>query len=262
MVGREVKEEDLFQKLFRGELIQQTSSPASRKLVKAVQEVVTRCFGDSPESLSSESFRQSLQTARGQVSGPEFCELACASLPVLGFSSQDLQVDVVRLRAVSPGLETVEAAAPVFYAHRDTWYGNPKCQINVWLPLHRVDGDNSFRFFTDHFDRPIDNDSWDFVADSFKAEGGFGRVSEQPESVYPRALSLPQGSSWDVEMEEADLLLFSAAHLHQTQVNQTDRIRFSVDFRFFKTEHLTTGKGAPDPDNSSRGLCLESYRCV
>ena len=165
-------------------------------------------------------------------------------------------MDKLRLRAITPGLETVEQAAPVFYAHRDTWYGNPPCQINLWLPLQEVDSRNSFRFYLNYFESPIANDSERFKARDFR---GFGSLQPVGTQVYPRTLENPVGELYDVTMEKGEVLLFSAAHLHQTLPNRTNRARFSLDFRFYLEEHLETGRGAPDPDNRSVGLMTGEY---
>ena len=111
------------------------------------------------------------------------------------------------------------------------------------------------------FHRPIKNDSHLFLAADFENQGGFGRVSAQgSDSHYPRALEIPGAPVREVEMAAGEMLFFSAAHLHQTSVNLTDRPRFSLDFRFFRRGHLENGVGAPDPDNHSRGLSLSSFR--
>ncbi|MCA9779739.1 MAG: hypothetical protein KC800_23585, partial [Candidatus Eremiobacteraeota bacterium] len=130
-------------------------------------------------------------------------------------------------------------------------------QINLWLPLHEVDSRNSFRFYLDYFDRSIANDSERFAAQDFR---GFGNLQPPGAQVYPRALDLPTGTVHDVKMKEGEVLLFSAAHLHQTLANRTQKVRFSLDFRFYLEEHLKAGRGALDPDNRSVGLMTEDYR--
>lgn len=244
----------LFDSLFAGELL---ISSDGQTLAEAARETVTDIFGEDPEALSNSIFKRRLDKARKLLSAPRFHTLALRLLQNLGLSTEGLRTDTLRLRAVSPGLEAVEAAAPVFYAHRDTWYGNPKCQINVWVPLQDVDSGNSFRFYPEHFTTPIANDSANFDADSFR---GFGRLDPAGGWCYPRALERPSGDVYDVCMKKGEALLFSASHLHQTLPNQSQRVRFSVDFRFFLEPHLQNGVGAPDPDNQSRGLLIQDYR--
>ncbi|HIB65645.1 MAG TPA: hypothetical protein EYO33_11205 [Phycisphaerales bacterium] len=252
--------QDLEERLFGGELIRLVKSPQTAELVQQAWKVVRHEFGEMPLKLSPDEFRGALTQARSKIQAAPFPRLVESVLEAAGLCLKGLRLDSLRLRAVTPGLEHVEAAAPVFYCHRDTWYGNPSCQINGWIPLHAVDGRNSFRFFTDYFERPINNDSHLFSAAKFAGEGGFGRVPGQVESVYPRALDEPRGEYRDICCEEGELLLFAAAHLHQTLPNRTDSPRFSLDFRFYRDEHLQSGRGAPDPDNRSCGLLTNGYR--
>lgn len=166
---------------------------------------------------------------------------------------KDFCYDPPRLRYLYPGLEAVEAAAPVFYAHRDTWYGNSASQINVWTPLFPVTDDQVFSFFPDFFEKPVVNDSAEFVAEEFV---GFGRPPAAPGN-FPRALrSLSGGTRYRVEPGEA--LLFSAAHLHRS--NPVKKPRISLDFRLVHRADHQAGLGAPDPDNASRSVGLKGYR--
>lgn len=250
----------IFERIFEGEIMSFRPTEECRELVTLGLEVVEQTFGEDPDRCSPAEFRNALNNARKQLTEPRYRTLAARCLQSVGFQQPDLLLDQVRLRAVSPGLERVAAAAPVYYCHRDTWYGNPKCQVNAWLPLHAVNGHNSFQFFPEHFSKPVGNDSQLFRAADFQRQGGFGRVSDQPsESIYPRALQQPLGPAVPVQLEAAQLLLFSAAHLHQTLVNTTERTRFSLDFRFYRQAHLEAGLGAPDPDNHSEGLLTEGY---
>ena len=248
-----------FESLFCGELLHYLAFPASQKLAAWGRSVVAVEFGDSPESLSSEAFRQALDQARAVVAGAKGRRLAGEVLSELIPQPKELRLDVVRLRAITPGLEKVEAAAPAFYAHRDTWYGNPRCQVNAWVPLIEANPSNSFRFFLDDFNRPVANDSEHFDAGQFQTRGGFGRTASDPVSAYPRALEESQSRTYDVALEADGLLLFSAAHLHQTLPNRTAKVRFSLDFRVFRQCDRHNGLGAPDPDNRSRGSFADSY---
>ena len=168
-----------FQSLFAGQLLTLAASTPSQTLLEKAVGLVEDAFGESPESLDAETFRSALSRSRERFAGQDFSVLALSCLAVQGFELEGLMLDTVRFRAVSPGLEKIEAAAPVFYCHRDTWYGNPNCQVNAWMPLHDVGPNNSFRFYTDYFHRPIKNDSHLFLAADFENQGGFGRVSAQ-----------------------------------------------------------------------------------
>ena len=252
----------LFEQLYSGALIQLPASPTCLELLEEARALVRSQFGPKPEELSPKEQGRALEVCRNMLSEPSFHAMSSRILEECGFEGTGLWLDKLRMRAVSPGLENVEAARAVFHCHRDTWYGNPACQVNCWLPLQAVNGENSFRFYTSYFEKAIRNDSKDFIAEQFLNEGGFGRVKASP-SVYPKALDLPEGEFCDIVMDEPQLLLFAAHHLHQTLPNKTSRIRFSLDFRFFSESHRKEGRGPKEVDNKSDGLCLQDYKaCV
>lgn len=252
--------EQFYQAIYSGELLQFDSNEATRNLLKEGIDVVKSHLALSPQNLSAQDFREALSKAREVFSEERFFDAAKACLLSFGLDLSGLYLDQIRLRALTPGLQDIPEAAPVFYCHRDSWYGNPKCQVNVWLPLQDVDGRNSFRFFPDYFAHAIQNDSETFVAQQFLEQGGFGRVSPVNSSVYPRALVEPAGETFDVEMSAGQMLFFSASHLHQSLVNTSGQIRLSLDFRFYRQDHLAADLGAPDPDNRSLGLLVGAYR--
>jgi hypothetical protein len=249
-----------FQELFQGRILNLPPSQASRELGGWAREVVDQEWGEAPELLGQERFREALGRARARIAGPDGRELVKTVLVACDVPLAGLLLDHLRLRAIAPGLEQIPEAAPAFYVHRDTWYANPKAQINGWLPLVPVDSSNSFRFFLDDFERPVANDSETFEAEDFQSRGGFGRTTADPTSAYPRALETSDSRVWDVAMPTDGVLFFSAAHLHGPLANRSGKVRFSVDFRFLREADLHSGAGARDPDNRSRGCVAASYQ--
>jgi hypothetical protein len=54
-------------------------------------------------------------------------------------------------------------------------------------------------------------------------------------------------------------LIFSAAHLHSTVPNTTDRTRFSIDFRTVNLDDLLDRRGAPNVDAACTGTTLGDF---
>ena len=54
-------------------------------------------------------------------------------------------------------------------------------------------------------------------------------------------------------------LVFSAAQLHSTVPNTTNRTRFSIDFRTVNLDDLVEGIGAPNIDSECTGTTLGDY---
>lgn len=252
-----------FDALYRGVVLHRPLPPAGATLLATALKEVREHFGPQSGDLAEDDFRDALSVCRAKVSSQDFSALAARVLVEMGLAPGSIMLDQVRLRAVPRGLENVVAARPVFYPHRDTWYGNPRCQINVWIPLRAVNKLNSFRFFPHHFEHPIKNDSHLFCSTEFRELGGFGRVTRKASHQhFPRALVRAEGASWAVKLKPGGLLLFSGSHLHQTLRNHYHQPRFSLDFRFYHIDHFRQGIGAPDPDNSSQGLLIDTFRAA
>ncbi len=54
-------------------------------------------------------------------------------------------------------------------------------------------------------------------------------------------------------------IVFSAAQLHSTVPNTTDRTRFSIDFRTVNLDDLAEGIGAPNIDSECTGTTLRDF---
>ena len=132
-----------FDALFSGELLRRRCGANGLSLLEKTQELVEKSLGREPEALDKDAFRLGLESCRARLSDESFVALGRGILDEVGIPRKGVMLDKLRLRAIAPGLEKIKQAAPVFYAHRDTWYGNPSCQINVWLPLQEVDSRNS-----------------------------------------------------------------------------------------------------------------------
>lgn len=237
-------------RLYKGERIVERGGDAFR-------ESLLEAIGPEPRRPGPHFFGR-LGELRKTFDEPFWRERLRDFLRGLGVALEEFAVDRLRLRGLEPGAENIPAAAPAFYAHRDTWYANPQSQINLWMPLHDVSAKDSFAFFPALFAAPVANDSADFDYDEFKAQAGFQNPNRAAAAVFPRPLEAI-GEGEPVVMPAGSLLLFSAAHLHQTSVNRTSEVRLSIDVRLVHRGDQADGKGAPNVDNRSRGSALIDY---
>jgi hypothetical protein len=246
--------ENLRTRLYSGELLRFNQQ---QRFCDYLVRQVRLVFGDDYRR-PCQDFMGLLGAARQLLRGQETQQETLRFLETLGFSTDDYAIDYLRLRGVIPGAESIPAAAPAFYAHRDTWYANPQSQINLWMPLHDVTPENSFAFYEDYFEQAVLNDSADFDYDNFRREVGFQNPNPNKEAIYPRLLSM-LASSRDVTLGAGEVLLFAAAHLHQTLPNRTTLTRFSVDLRIVHRADFRAGIGAPNLDNRSSGDAMIDY---
>lgn len=244
------------EQLYQGQLLVKTA--ASNSLGNAVWNCLRDHFGEHPRQFQGPDFLSRLNHVRQILCGPEWRERCRQFLQAQGIPLEQFTLDRFRLRGVAPGAETIPAAAAAFYAHRDCWYANPQSQINLWLPLHDVDATNSFGFYPELFERPVENDSELFDYGQFKDEGGF--QSPVATLVHPRWLAPQQPEPpYAVELKYGQFILFAASHLHRSLPNHSSGVRFSLDMRLVHREDEAAGIGAPNCDNRSRGNAARDY---
>lgn len=266
-------ENRLIDRLFAGEVIVLPPSPQSLALVEAIEKVIGEgpCDNELRQKLNAmpdaaladltvglkekvlkDSSVQALMEDLVRSSGNEI------------FSGETLFADPVRLRVIPGGREAEFYKASAFGAHRDSWYANSRAQINWWIPLHDVDESQSVLFYPDFFERPIANDSEQFDYATWRNEVGFGKSQLGRGGFYPRVQEPiePDEPRFAICAEKGSIVLFSAAHLHQTVINKEESVRISVDFRTVDPLHERECIGAPDLDNRSRGSATSEYRLI
>ena len=78
-------------------------------------------------------------------------------------------------------------------AHRDTWYGSPQQQINLWGPIKRLDPDATLRILTRYFRKTVSNSSYGY--DNWQNYAGIAlplsiRARVNPEGVVAPPLDI------------------------------------------------------------------------
>ncbi len=253
--------------IYAGKVFRVPATAASRLLVAGVLAALDAEFtGETPhrklqfELPGEELFRRIGKLRAAFLVDASLRERLFALLNEQGFLTSENAVDPLRLRAVTHLGHENPLAAPAYTAHRDTWYANPQAQVNWWIPLHDVTEADSFKFYHSLFGKPVPNESADFDYDEWMETVGWQNTSGK-RAVYPTA---EESSYASVEgtafaCNAGDIILFSAAHLHQTVKNASGLTRFSIDFRTVHLADSEAGGGAPNVDNKSRGSALKDY---
>lgn len=248
--------------LFAGDAFRLSPTPASRDLVSALRDLAREAFGgvDPPrvrDHLSNDAFFRAWSGPRqGAGRLPHVAALTAAWLRSIGAEPGRVRHDVARVRAVTPDGHTIPEAAPAYGFHRDTWYANPRAQLNAWIPLWDVPEAAAFSILPRAFGVPVPNTSATFDAGAWARSGGFqAYATARPSAQHHPVPRVPPDRSgeWRPATPAAGAVLFSAAHLHGTPPNDTPRTRFTVEIRFAWVDDVELGRGAPDPDNASTG---------
>ncbi|TGL39884.1 hypothetical protein [Leptospira perdikensis] len=176
-----------------------------------------------------------------------------------GMDSDDLYVDLFRLRCVPSGFHTASGSESVLYIHRDPWYANPENQINLWIPITLVKPGAGFALYPSYFSKAIPNNSHHFDYSHWTETGGFQASAHArlAEKVFPKPDFFPEDSKqFSVSGDFGDYFIFSSHHLHGTEENNQGFSRFSLEIRLVLGEAIRNNYGPKNTDNRSTGTTL------
>lgn len=261
------KEEKRRQILVQGTIARIAADDLTLSLVAHTLSLVEKFFGKPPRegaaTLSKDdraSFLRRLTEAKAMLAqDPEtrkfVCRIAAKHLNDASWTSYDQP----RLRVVPATIKTPDAASktisPSHSCHRDTWYANSQSQINFWLPMHDVVPSETFRFYSQYFNQALPNTSDCFNYADWSKKIGFGNSEKRADAFYPQTAGKGPESSegQSFTLQKGDLIVFAAAHLHQTVEHSQELARISLDFRTVQEGDRQKGLTAPNQDNFSQG---------
>ena len=172
----------------------------------------------------------------------------------LGCDLERTYFDVPRLRTMAHGEFMKVGLALQFHPHRDTWFSAPYAQLNWWLPVYEIESDNSMAFHPRYFDVPVENSSSIYDYDVWTRTGR--QQAAQQVKKETRAARAAEDLELDPQVRVVTpvggVLLFSAAQLHSTVPNTTERTRFSIDFRTVNLDDLLDDRAAPTSTRPAR----------
>ena len=258
-------------RLYRGDLILSAPNRDSQRLVHAARDVLRDELGDAPRhawsTMSEPTFFKAIGRLRRVIYLDEsFHRLTRDCMSAFGFDESQCAFDPARLRVIMNDGHLNEAARPVYYPHRDLWYGHPRSLITWWIPLDDLDEAETFVFYPQAFHQPVSNDSEIFDYEEWTRRGwdlkiGWQDVESGRKARYPQHLGPPPDLEDGVGFRcvSGSQLLFSGAHFHQTRPQSLGTTRFSLDFRVVHLEDYRADQGAPRVDDRSVGDAVCDY---
>jgi hypothetical protein len=258
------------QALYSGTVFHLPGNDSTNQLVRDVLRVVEGELGPNPREahfrLTAAEFFAAVGRLRKAIyTEPRYHAAIGEVMRSVGFDPGRVAFDPIRLRVVAHRGYENPAAAPIYFAHRDTWYAHSQAELTWWIPLHDVTADETFEFYPDWFERPVPNNSETFDHDRWTRHGADLRIGWQnPDhgrtQTYPGLVGgFDPGRRVGFAARAADVIVFAGAHLHQTRRNDTGRTRFSIDFRTVDVTDHAAGLGAPNADNRSTGDATRDY---
>jgi hypothetical protein len=262
------------QSLFAGAVFHWPANAASQQLVKDAWMLIDGELGDGGGGSAREAqfrlsdgefFDRVGRLRRAIYTAPHFHAAVGRVVRACGFATNHMAFDPIRLRVISHRGHENPKAAPIYYAHRDTWYAHSQAELTWWVPLHDVMVEETFVFYPDWFDRTVPNNSEEFDYVAWTQHGPGLRIGWQQADAgrmyaYPGQVgAFDPGRTIGFAASKGDLIVFAGAHFHQTRKNGTGRTRFSLDFRTVDLDDHDRGGGAPNVDNRSTGSALVDY---
>jgi hypothetical protein len=254
--------------LFDGEILVFSPRPSVTALVDFARSLIREAFGDlDPENaqhvLPVEQFVAVLTALKPKfINHPTSKELVRGILAELGCDLERTYFDVPRMRTATADAYLTSGIAYAFHPHRDTWYSAPVNQINFWLPIYDLEPNNSMAFHPQYWANVIANESEEFdyyeyvrTARKDAAKHVKADTRKQPHATEPVAAA----PDLRVITPVGGVMLFSAAHLHSTVPNTTNKTRFSIDFRTAHLDDVISRAGAKNVDSRCRGTALRDF---
>jgi len=256
------------ERLFAGELYAYSANAGSAGLCQVARDMSEEAFAphDPPvaqDSMTAEDYAKILADLKPRFIHDPRCKTFIADmLGELGCDLERTYFDVPRLRTMAHGEFMKVGLALQFHPHRDTWFSAPFAQLNWWLPVYEIESNNSMAFHPRYFDTPVENSSsiydyeeWTKTGRQQAAQQVKEETRKQPEALEELELE-PQVR---VVTPVGGALIFSAAQLHSTVPNTTDRTRFSIDFRTVNLDDLLDDRAAPNIDAACTGTTLGDF---
>jgi hypothetical protein len=267
LVDPQHSEGALREALYAGSTLMLKPAPASKKLCEFAWQMIQEAFSPlHPEQAQSElpvtKFSEIISQLKPRFThSPEAKRFLRELFEELGWGPAKTYFDVPRLRVVTHSAYLTSGMGYAYKAHRDVWYSAPPCQINWWTPINEIQERSAMVIHPRYFDRKVPNNSSDFDAYKWNAEGRKNAalyIQNDPRN-HPH-LQENIDLDWQVLVgRPGSLMLFSAQHLHATVPNESGRTRFSIDFRTVHEDDILAHKGPKLVDSSSSGTTLRDF---
>ena len=251
---------DILSQLYKGMVLKRPVTPGSIYLTNQVRRIALRNLGLTPSNIDEfrkseiPNFERRLSRSFQEIASSnkifnQICYLVSHTISTV----DDMLVDIPHFRGVS-----VSSAEGRSLAHRDTWISCSSRQINWWMPIFSVPEERSLGFYLGLFDKPVINTSEVYSHSGAKQLGALGKNTEQPRVVA----NLEDAELSSIPVNAGEILLFSAAHLHQPMPDASGKTRFSIDFRTVSHDKEGQSFGAPNLDNDSDGDSSTDFELI
>jgi len=224
-----------------------TTRLSDQALLEEVQGVVRYFFPRETQhyvNMEAETYRSLVFSAQEEVNRREITRRLAQDRRDVICEVLDTQTPMIQtniyLRATRP---TVKGVQENIGWHRESFYGPDMDQsINFWVPILNVSAENVMRYIPDSHlipDAQIETES--------KADDSVQRFSSGHKiGLLYAPKRITSGVDLDVSKPfcvlPGEVAIFAGHLIHGAAENQSESIRFSMDFRLIAEESLSSGK--------------------
>ena len=231
------------QEIFNGGLSVLNTNSEITQLLNHAKSIVENCFGSSIEDITHDNdldldhFVASADKSKTRFTDGEDTKELLISLIKSRYAPELLQhalFDKPRLRIIPNSNFLSSGISYNYKPHRDTWYGGTEEQINHWMPLHNVTPETTFYVSPEYFDKGFENNSEIFDLDQWdvkfrKKASSNVKAEDRP---HPTPLKdLPESARYRIVIPRGNEFVFSGHQFHGSSANETNLVRFSIDYR-------------------------------
>lgn len=211
-------------------------------------------LGIAHQKISHERLKESAAKANEVIdSNKEIPSIVVGIIEALGINPEDVLWEWPGFRMFFPSghdqmgtyrNSTTSLLAP----HRDTWFGSPQHQINLWGPIEPISEDKTLRILSEFHRKPLKNSSGG--RDCWAHNLGLSLPPRLLDDIHPLT---PLAPSLDV----GDVMLFAGHALHASAPCERTRTRVSFEFRFLHHDDQNADYKPVNVDYEGKG---EIYR--
>jgi hypothetical protein len=255
-------------RLYDGDLFVYSPSPNTVALCQLARELAEDFFAplhpiEAQYSLPVEKYAALLSEFKPKfIHHPEAKRCLQGILRDFGCDLEKTYFDVPRIRTSTAGGYLTSGIAYAFHPHRDTWYSAPMSQLNWWIPVYEIESENSLAFHARYWSEQVPNSSREYNYDAWvntSRVSAAQHVKKDTRKQPMPEIEIDLNPQTRIITTVGGVIIFSAAQLHSSVPNTSNRTRISIDFRTVHLEDLAARRGAPNLDSECTGTTMRDY---
>jgi len=268
---KRLSDDERRQALYRGDIFVYSPIEPTKKLCVLGRTMLREAFAPlDPQKVDRHLSMEETASILAKLKPAFIHHPACKPLiaeivKAVGGNPSKVYFDVPRLRSAYPLHYLTSGIAYAFHPHRDTWYSAPMCQINWWIPIFDITPRNCMAFYPRYFSHTVHNSSETYNYQKWNELGRTDAASHvrSDSREQPKPKQKIEGQGTHLICPPAGMILFSAAHLHETVPNTSGIARYSIDFRTVHLDDVLAHNGARNLDSRCTGTTMRDYlRCM